>query len=88
MKVKLLIVIILLTSLMAGCTQQKDASEHTEDGQVTATPQETENATDANDGTEQSEDSTGDVDDLESNISEVENLINDLEETEEINFDI
>lgn len=82
----LAVVLILLALMLAGCTdqQQKDTPEPSgSNGQFTATPQETENAT-----SEQPEGFVSDVDNLESNISEVENLIKDLEETDEINFNI
>ncbi len=91
MKARLFIILVLVTSMLAGCTQtqqQKDIPQPSEPNEeVTAAPYETANTTENRTG-QIKEESVGDVDNLESNISEVENLINDLEGTDEINFSI
>jgi|GEM_PF-6869878 PBP1b-binding outer membrane lipoprotein LpoB len=77
MKLKLFAIAILLTSLMAGCMEQKELAE-----QITETPLETVEVEQP--ATEEVQEITT----LESDISEIDELLNELQELEELNFDI
>jgi len=78
MKLKIFVIAILLTSLVAGCMEQRELAEK----QITETPQETMEVT------EPATEEVQEVTTLENDIDEINDLLNELQELEEINFEI